>query len=256
MSGVARVVQQVARAVAVLAGLVALGGIVALVAAGLYAAEQSGVAVPVTVPITADRAEQFIVSGAIGLVAGVVVNLLANTVANFAAGFRSGQVVAERRAATGAAGGEGDDDVPSVPVSERHRRKLARTYLWITGFVALILVVGSVGSVAGGGSALEVALALAAIAVDLLFGGVAGGLAVVALLLGLWYGVRQRATEALVAGFAVAVLFLATAVAIRSVGWVILALMLLYYNFLSRGATEFRWLRAENVPGPVREFVQ
>lgn len=248
MPGAARVVQQVARGVAVLAALVALGGVVALVVVGLFAAEQSGVAVPFSVPITTDRAEQIAIAGGIGLLGGVVVNLVFRTIGDFAAGFRSGQARVS--------GGGADGDGPSTPVSERYRRKLARTYLWIAGFVALLVVVGSVGEFAGSSSVVDVTLTIATISLDLLFGGVAGGITVVAVLLGLWYGVDQRATEALVAGFVVAVLFLLTAVAMRAAGWIVFALMLLYYNFLSRGATEFQWMRADNVPGPIREFVR
>lgn len=263
MSEIAKYVQQTFRLVAVLGGVAALVGVGALTAAGLTVAGSAGVAVPAAVSLSQERAQQFVVYGAVGLFGGLVLNLVANTVASFAAGFRDapghpGDGVSEP--SEGASRPSDDAGTSTVPVSERYLAKLRRTYLWLAGFVALLTVLALAGGTltarAGSFSALDVLFAIAVVGVELFFGGVAGAVGTLAVLLALWYGTVRAASEALVAGFVVALLFVPTAALLGSFGLVLFALAMLYYNFFARGATEFRWIRDDEIPGPVRRFVE
>lgn len=238
MGRLARYCQRGFRGIAVLGSIAAMGGFLALVAAGLEAASRQGVQVYVDLPLTMKEAETLFVAGGVALVGGVVVNIFGNTVASFAAGFRSGTQTPSESAASGEAAG--------VPVSERYRRRLETLYLANGGLVASIVVLGILGPESFG-----VVGRFAELIVLVLFGSIGGGILVAVLLGGLWYGVKQRATEALVGGFFVGILFFLSAITVRSAGFAIFAFLLVYYSLLARGATRFQFVESTDVPAGI-----
>lgn len=266
MSKIPAYVQHAFRFVAVLAGVVALAGVGAFAVVGLFVAEQSGMAVPGIADLTTTQAERLLVSGGVAVFAGIVLNLVANTVASFAAGFREaparpGEGVTtptDEGASSGASSPEqAGSGASRPPASERYLAKLQRTYLFLSGTVALLAVLGVASGATGRsvGSVVEVIFFFAELTLALFFGGLAGALGVLVVLLGLWYGASEAASEAIVVGLVIALLFLPTAVVLGSFGLVLFSLTMLYYNLLARGATEFRWVTADAVPGTVRRFV-
>jgi hypothetical protein len=248
MAGWKYYVQQLFGLIATIGAIAAFGGLLALVIVALKIAAISGVEVYVTIPLTEQQTQQLGIAGGIALFGGMVSNLLGNTVSSFVEGFRTAP---EHSAQSG------ESDQPKVPVSERYRRRLETVYLANFGVVAVVVVIGALGSQLAPDSTSVIGFValFANLIVKILFGGVVGGIVVAGVLGGLWYGVKQRASEALVAGFAIAVLFLPVALLSRSAGFVIFALLLGYYSIFSRGATEFKLVSQASVPPAVRDFV-
>jgi len=261
MSSALRYLQRTFRFVAVVSILVALGGFVAAAAAILLYAEAAGVAIPFSVPLTEAQSEQFLVVGGVAFVGGILVNLVARTIAGFVAGFQSQPAGAAGGSAAGGsgAGGSGAGGSTAVPTSERYRAKLERTYRFLAVFVGLLVVASLLASVLvpsdGGFSSIPSAiLTFAELMLTILFGGVPGGLGTTAVLGALWYGVREGASEALVGGILVGLLFVPVAVVVGSAGWVLFGLMLVYYSLRARGATTFVLVDRAEVPGFVRKL--
>jgi hypothetical protein len=261
MSSALRYLQRTFRFVAVVSILVALGGFVAAAAAILLYAEAAGVAIPFSVPLTEAQSEQFLVVGGVAFVGGILVNLVARTIAGFVAGFQSQPAGAAGGSAAGGsgAGGSGAGGSTAVPTSERYRAKLERTYRFLAVFVGLLVVASLLASVLvpsdGGFSSIPSAiLTFAELMLTILFGGVPGGLGTTAVLGALWYGVREGASEALVGGILVGLLFVPVAVVVGSAGWVLFGLMLVYYSLRARGATTFVLVDRGEVPGFVRKL--
>lgn len=254
MSSWKHYVQQGFRALAVLGAVLALASLLVVFVVGLKIASLSGVEIYVSVPITEMQAQQYGLAGVAGLFGGVVLNFFGNTVSNFVQGFRAGEQVPASAATSSA----GDASAAPTPVSERYRQRLEKVYAANAGLLWGVIVVALVGSNGSGfgGSSLSILGRLAELVTVVLFGGVGGAAFVALVLSGLWYGVRRKSSESLLAGFVFALLFLPTALVLESAGFVIFALWLLYYNFLSRGATEFRLLGPDTIPTGVQQYLE
>lgn len=248
MGQVAQYIQRTFRGGAVLAGVAAVGGFLALIVAGLGAASQQGVQVYVSVPLTAEEIELLLQGGFVALLGGIVVNTLANAVANFTAGLQGGAQTTQSAAGSS---GAVEDSSGGVPVAERYRRRLERLYLGVAGLVVGLVVLTLLGS-----GTVGVVGRIAELSTVILFGSVGGAVVVAAILGGLWYGVKREATEALVAGFVVAVLFFVSAVLAQAPGLVIFALYLCYYSLRARGATTFQFVEASEVPGTINRHFE
>lgn len=235
MSGVGRYVGQAFRGIAVVGVLAAMAGFLSLVAGALEAASRQGVQTYVDLQLTEAEARKLIVGGFAALVGGMILNLLGNTVASFVEGFTQ-----TARATQGGAGGQG------VPTAELYRQRLERVYLVNTGVLVSLVGVAVLGS-----SVFGVVGTFAKLIVVVLFGGLGTGVLVAGIMAALWYGVTQRATEALIGGFGFAVVFLLYAVLATSAGFFIFALFLGYYSLVARGATSFRYVTAGDVPGGI-----
>lgn len=242
-----RTARTVLRALAVLSAVVAFLGFIAAGVIVLKMAANNGYPVPVPIPVDGRLAQQLFLGGLGGVFGGLILNIVFNTAANLVA----------------PAPGRPGEPTPSTEQSTDvdYLAKLERTYAWLAGFVGLVVLGGLLGPAGGallspGGTgaasvvdvAASIALTFAYVALQLFFGGVAGGIATIAVFLGLWYGARRGASEAILGGIAVAVVALPTAFVVGSPGWAIFSLLLLYYNIRARGATEFVFVSADRLP--------
>ena len=240
--------QQVSHGIAVLGAVIALVSFVALVVGGIgyVNTSASDLSVPITIGLTADQSIWVFMGGAAGTVVGGLLHLLGGTAANFVEGFRGAE-------ASGGGGGAAASDGaaesgPTIPASERYRRKLSTFYRGVGLFIALIVGLGLVAGDPATTSANDLVglvFVFGAIATRVLFGGVGTGLLVVGAFGALWYGVEQAAREALIAGFVVAALFVLLGASAGAVGLIIAGLYLAYYNYLARAATQYQWLTGQ-----------
>lgn len=222
-----------------LAVLSAVGAFIGFLAAGvivLKMAANNGYPVPVAIPVEGRLAQQLFLGGLGALFGGLILNIVFNSAANLVAP----PPAPADETPSSAEGATGVD----------YLAKLERTYAWLAGFVAMVVFGGVLGGSAAGfvstggeasvvDVAVSIALTFASVALQLFFGGVAGGVATIAVFLGLWYGARRGASEAILGGIALAVVALPTAFVVGSPGWAIFSVLLLYYNVRARGATEF-----------------
>lgn len=232
-------VVQVFRFLGLLGAILAAGGAFGLAVALLEGLERQGYALPIGIPLSGPEAETLLLGGFSAIVIGASIRLVASSVAEFMAGFQSDT----EQPATG----EG----PAVPAAERYCRRLETMYLVNGGFMAVVTAFAVLGTVT-----LGIVGRFAVILVTVLFGSVLGSVVVSVSLLGLWYGVAERATEALIGGFAFAVLFLILGLLGLRFGFLIFGALLGYYSTFARGATEFRYVKPAAVPAAIRERVR
>ena len=238
-----------ARFVAICGILLALGGIAALVYLGVTLASESGVDVPVAVPVSENAKALLLYGGGGAFLVGAVLNVVGNFVAGIFEGSSSGG---------SESGGHQVDAGSTIPSDERYRRKLARSYASLAGIVFVILAISLAGRALADpqpNSIVDLLLVFTSYAIRLLFGSVAGAVVVALLFVALWYGIRLRSAEALLAGLVVAVLFFPAALAVGSVGFAIAGIWLLFYTVMARTATEFKIAEATAVPPLVRQLL-
>lgn len=189
-----------------------------------------------------------------------------NTVTNLLVGYHSGgsagAPAAEGEAPPADAEAPSGDAATSARGPEAYRSKFARLNFILGAFFALLLVGGlgaslarSGGMVSGGVGGLLVGLLAAALEV---LGGTLVTFLNVAMFLGVWYGLKRRATEALVVGLLGWVLvtlsgLLSMSRSFSGAGLVLAGLYGIYYAVRARGATEMTLL-AGQVPSAVEEW--
>ena len=235
------------RIVAILGGLIVLGGIGALVLLGVVLASESGAEIPVYLTLPENAKALLLYGGGAAFLAGAVLNVVGNFLAGAFEPVRSGSPAAE-----------GTDGPPTIPRSERYRRKLARSYGALATIVFGLVAIDVVGRAMTGpqtSSVVDVVLLYINLGIRLLFGSSVGALVFALLLGGLWYGVHARSAEALLAGLVVAILFFPAAAATGSLGFAIAGIWLLFYTVMARSATEFKVAETNAVPPAIRQLL-
>ncbi|MFB6104081.1 MAG: hypothetical protein ABEJ57_03195, partial [Halobacteriaceae archaeon] len=226
------------RGVAILGALAAVIGTFGFVVAVLKLGAARDLQLGLTVPLTPEEARQLGFGSAIAFVGGIVLNLFGNTIANFLQGVQSGR-------ATAGAPRRDDTAVPSV--AEQYRRRLERLYLANGGIIVGVVVLAILGG--GGTGSLDLVATFADAIITVLFGGLVGAAVAASVFTALWYGIRLAATEAVLGGFVLAVVFLPTAIAWRSAGFAIFCLALVYYNVRAGGPRPSSSSRRRQSPG-------
>lgn len=245
MPGSVRGIERFLRWISRLGIALFIAGVLVFGVGGLKVAAVDGIS-PLSVPITPKQMDIALLGGGGLAVGGALLNLITGVLANVLATTQE-DVTQEKP----------DDSrvvAEQAPVSERHRRKLARSYFSIGALILLIVSLAARGD-AIPGEAGSIVADVAQVALVILFG--SGTVAVVTafFLFGLWYGIRRRSAEALLIGSLIAVLLVLSAIQYRAAGLTISGLWLLYYSFMSRKAVRFRLLEVSSVPGQVRRYV-
>ncbi|GAB3682608.1 hypothetical protein GCM10028857_08790 [Salinarchaeum chitinilyticum] len=222
-----------------------LVGAVAVGVGGLKAAAEAGIS-PMSIPITIDEMYIVLLGGGGLVVGGALLNVISGILANVVATTQE-DVASENM-------DDGRVVTEQAPVSERHRRKLGRSYFYIGALVLLVVSVAARGD-AIPGQAGSVAAAVAEIALIILFGSATVALVFAFFFFGLWYGIKRRSAEALLLGSLIAVLLILSAIQYRAAGLVLSGLWFLYYSFMSRKAVRFRLLEVSSVPVQIRQYV-
>jgi len=245
MSGKVRGVERFLRWISRLGIALFIVGTIAVGVGALKAAAEAGIS-PVSAPINLDQMYVVLLGGGALVLGGALLNVLTGILANVLATTQEdrtydnpddGELVADR-----------------APVSERHRRRLARHYFYIGAFILLVVSIAARGD-AISGEAARIATDVAQIAVTVLFGSTTAALLSAFVLLGLWIGIKRRSAEALLVGVGIAVLFLLMALQFLVVGWILAGLWFLYYSFMARKAVSFRLVEASSVPEQIRRYV-
>lgn len=245
MGGKVRGVERFLRWISRLGMVLFFVGLIAVGVGGLKAAAEAGIS-PVSIPITIDEMYIVLLGGGGLAIGGALLNLLSGVLANVVATTQedvTNDNMDDRRVVS-----------EQAPVSERHRRKLGRSYFYIGAFVLLVVSIAARGD-AIPGQAGSVAGDLATIALVILFGSATVAVVFAFLFFGLWYGIKRRSAEALLIGSLIAVLLILSAIQYRTAGLVLSGLWFLYYSFMSRKAVRFRLLEVSSVPVQIRQFV-
>lgn len=183
-----------------------------------------------------------------------------NTVTNLLAGYHS----PGGGPASPTPDGEGTvtETTANRPTSEIYRSKFARLNFVLGAFFSLLLVGGLVASVAqsqgmvsGGLGGLLVGILDIVVTV---LGGIGGTFLNAAVFVGVWYGLKKRATEALLVGLVGWVLVTLSGVialsrSFRGAGLIIAGLYGIYYAVRARGSTEMTVL-AGRMPTAIEDW--
>lgn len=246
MTGSKRTVETVFRGIGLVGGLLVAVGIVVFAVGGARAVYEADLS-PVSVPITTNQMELLLLGGGGAFLVGAALNIVGNVSARFVATTRESGADVDL-----------DNDAAAareLPTSERYRRSLGRTYLSLSILIlALVTLAGAGGAIPD--PAGELTQAIAAISVRILFGSIAGAMLSALVLGGLWYGIKQRSAEALLAGLVIAALFVVSTIQYSAFGLTVAGLLLVYYSVMARKAVTFRLTDASAFPDHVRRFVE
>lgn len=245
MAGNVRGVERFLRWISLLGIVVFIVGVIAVGVGGLRAAGEAGIS-PVTIPITIDEMYIALLGGGGLAIGGALLNVVSGVLANVVATTQEGLT------------NENMDDsrvvAEQAPVSDRHRRKLARSYFSIGALILLVVSLAARGD-AIPGQAGSIVADVATVALVILFGSATIAVVIGFILFGLWYGIRRRSAEALLIGSLIAVSLVLSAIQYRAAGLIISGIWLLYYSFMSRKAVRFRLLEVSTVPVQIRQYV-
>lgn len=158
--------------------------------------------------------------------------------------------------------GTATETAASQPTPEVYRSKFARMNLVIGAFFSLLLVGGLAASVAQSQGMVSGGLGGLLVGIIDIVVTVVGGIGVTflnaAVFVGVWYGLKKRATEALLVGLVGWVLVALSGVvaltqSFRGIGLVIAGLYGIYYAVRARGSTEMTVL-AGRMPTTVEDW--